>query len=144
MSKSLVILVLAVIVLSWNFIFTSDKKVDLTDSAKVLQGLSMAIPYKLAVLDYWKTHKVLPDADAWQKQGKQPKVDISKSLVSHIDVGVDGPGAISVFFTNKDNISVAKDINGEKIVLNPAAGGERLSWSCTGTIDKEYLPNKCH
>ena len=49
MKKILVILVLAVIVLSWNFIFSSEKKLDLTDEAKVLQGLSQAIAYKLAV-----------------------------------------------------------------------------------------------
>lgn len=144
MNKTLIILILAVIVLSWNFVFTSSKKVELTDSAKVLQGLSRAIQYKRAVLDYWKVNGVLPDTEAWEKKDRKIEVDISKSLVKNIEVGVDGPGAISVFFTNKETIKIEKDIEGTKIVLTPEVKGERLMWTCKGTIDKEYLPAKCN
>jgi pilin len=144
MNKTLIILILAVIVLSWNFVFTSSKKVELTDSAKVLQGLSRAIQYKRAVLDYWKVNGVLPDTEAWEKGDRKIEVDISKSLVKNIEVGVDGPGAISVFFTNKETIKIEKDIEGTKIVLTPEVKGERLMWTCKGTIDKEYLPAKCN
>lgn len=143
MNKTLIILILAVIVLSWNFVFTSSKKVDLTDQAKVLQGLSLALKHKRAVLDYWKENKTLPDAEAWNKDGKEIEIDASKSLVKSIDIGIDGPGTISVFFTNKEMTRVEKDIDGKKIVLTPEAKGERLIWSCKGTIDKEYLPSKC-
>lgn len=143
MNKTLIILILVVIVLSWNFVFTSSKKVDLTDQAKVLQGLSQAIQYKLAVLDYWKEKGTLPDAETWENEGKKVEVDMSKSLVKNIEVGVDGPGAISVFFINKEIIKVDKDIDDSKIVLIPEVKGERLVWACKGTIDKEYLPGKC-
>ena len=143
MNKTLVILVLAVIVLSWNFVFTDSKKVELTDSAKVLQGLSQAIQYKLAVKDYWKEKKSLPDAEVWAKEGKKINIDVSKSLVKTIEVGVDGPGAITVYFMNKETIQIEKDIDGTKIVLIPEIKGERLVWSCNGTIDKAYLPGKC-
>ncbi len=143
MNKTLVILILAVIVLSWNFVFTSSSKIELTDQAKVLQGLSRAIQYKRAVLDYWKEKGFLPDAETWREKGKKVKVDISKSLVKNIEVGIDGPGVISVFFTNKEIIKVEKDIDGTKIVLTPEAKGKKLVWSCKGTIYKEYLPAKC-
>jgi pilin len=143
MNKALVILVLAVIVLSWNFIFTSDKKIVLTDQARILQGLSQSIQYKIAVIKYWKEKKNLPDAETWKKDGQKIEVDISKSLVKTIEVGVDAPGAVTVYFKNKETIQLEKDIEGTKIVLIPEAKGERLVWSCNGTMAKEYLPKKC-
>ncbi len=143
MNKILVILILAVIVLSWNFVFTDSKKIELTDSAKVLQGLSMALKYKMAIKEYWKATGSLPDAEAWQKSGKYIEVDLSKSLVNNINVGADGAGVISVYFTNKEVINVEKDIEGTQIILIPEAKGERLAWICKGNIDVDYLPKKC-
>jgi Pilin (bacterial filament) len=143
MNKTLIILILAVIVLSWNFVFTDKKKIELTDSAKVLQGLSMAMKYKIAIKEYWQGTGVLPDAEAWQKAEKKIEVDLSKSLVKNIEVAADGPGIISVYFTNKETVSVAKDIAGKKVMLMPEAKGKRLVWACKGTLQKEYLPSKC-
>ena len=80
MNKTLIILILAVMVLSWNFVFTDSKKLDLTDSAKVLQGLSLVIKYKIAIKEYWKATGSLPDAEAWQKSGKKIEVDLSKVI----------------------------------------------------------------
>jgi len=142
MNKTLIILVFAVIVLSWNFIFTKPK-IELTDPVRVLQGLSQSIKYKLAVKKYWKENKSLPDAETWKKQGPNIEVDISKSLVKSIEVGVDGPGAVTVYFMNKETIKLEKDIAGTKIVLIPEAKGERLVWLCHGTMVKEYMPRKC-
>jgi hypothetical protein len=143
MNKTLVILILAVIVLSWNFVFTDSKKVEYTDPAKVLQGLSNAIKYKRAVLSYWQEKHVLPDAEIWQKENIEVEVDISKLLVKEIEVGVDAPGAITVHFMNKETIPLEKDIDGTKIILIPAASGDRLVWSCRGTMYKDYMPKKC-
>jgi pilin len=143
MNKTLIILILAVIVLSWNFVFTTDKKIELTDQAKVLQGLSQSLKYKVEVIKYWKEKKSLPDAETWAKEGKKIEVDISKSLVKSIEVGIDAPGAITVFFKNKETIPLAKNIEDTKIVLLPEVKGERLLWSCSGTMVKEYLPAKC-
>lgn len=136
-------MILAVIVLSWNFVFTDSKKIELTDSVKVLQGLSMALKYKMAIKDYWKATGSLPDAEAWLKSGKKIEVDLSKSLVKSIEVGVDGAGVISVYFTNKDTTKVEKEIDGTKVMLIPEPKGERLTWGCKGTLEKEYLPTKC-
>jgi len=143
MNKTLVILILAVIVLSWNFVFTDKKKVELTDAAKVLQGLSQALKYKMAVKDLWNEKKKLPDTEIWKKEGKKIEIDFSKSLVNNIDVGVDGAGAITVYFTNRESIPIEKNIDGTKIVLIPEVKGERLVWSCSGTMDESYMPKKC-
>ena len=143
MNKTLIILILVVIVLSWNFVFTDKKKVDLTDPAKVLQGLSHAIKYKSAVLAYWKEKRVLPDAETWLKEGKKVESDTSKSLVKNIEIGVDAPGSVTVFFTNKEHIKLEKNIDGTKVVLIPEPKGERLAWSCVGTMPQEYMPKKC-
>lgn len=136
-------MILAVIVLSWNFVFTDSKKIELTDSAKVLQGLSMALKYKMAIKDYWKVTGSLPDAEAWEKSGKKIEVDLSRTLVNNIEVGADGVGVISVYFTNKETIKVEKEIDGTKVMLIPEPKGERLTWSCKGSLEKEYLPAKC-
>ncbi len=144
MNKTLVILILAVIVLSWNFVFTDKKKVELTDAARVLQGLSHAIQYKIAVKDYWKEKKNLPDAETWVNEGKKIDIDFSKSLVKNIEVGVDASGAVTVYFTNKETIPIEKNIDGTKIVLIPEVKGERLLWSCRGTMDEAYMPKKCN
>ncbi len=143
MNKTLIVLILAVIVLSWNFVFTDSKKLELTDSAKVLQGLSKALKYKIAIKEYWKATDSLPNAEAWKKSGKKIEVDLSKSLVKNIEVGVDGPGVITVYFTNKEIIKVEKEINDTKVMLMPEAKGERLVWACKGDIDVDYLPKKC-
>jgi len=143
MNKTLIILILAVIVLSWNFIFSDTKKIELTDSAKVLQGLSMTLKYKIAIKEYWKSTGSLPDAEAWGNSERKIEVDLSKSLVKKIEVGTDGPGVISVYFTNKDIIKVEKEIDGTKVMLIPEAKGERLAWGCEGTLTKEYMPAKC-
>lgn len=143
MNKTLIVLILAVIILSWNFIFTDSKKLDLTDPARVLQGLSIAIKYKIAIKDYWKEKGVLPSAEEWQKSSKKIEIDFTKSLVKNIDVGVDGPGAITVYFTNKQNVSIATDINGTKIVLKPEIKGDKLDWLCNGTMTKDLMPKAC-
>jgi hypothetical protein len=143
MNKTLIILILAVIVLSWNFILTDKKKVDLTDPAKVLQGLSHAIKYKSAVLAYWKEKKELPDSEVWAKEGKKVVSDTSRSLVTNIEIGIDAPGSVTVYFMNKDTIRVEKDLEGKKIVLTPEVKGERLVWSCRGTMYQDYMPKKC-
>ena len=143
MSKTLIILILVVIALSWNFVFSSSKKIELTDQARVLQSLSQAMRYKLAVMKYWKEKKSLPDAETWEKEAEKIEIDISKSLVKSIEVGVDAPGAITVYFKNKETIKLEKEIENTKIVLMPEVKGERLIWSCHGTMVKEYLPAKC-
>lgn len=143
MKKTLLILVLAVIVLSWNFIFSSSKKIQLTDPAKVLQGLSLTFKYKLAVRDLWQQQGTLPDAATWQQFATKPQVDISKSLVKSIEVGLQGPGEITVTYENKPHINVNESIDGKTITLKPQVKGDKLVWSCSSTLSNALLPKAC-
>ncbi len=143
MSKALIILVLAIIFLSWNFIFKSSEKLDFTDDAKVLQGLSQVIGYKSAVKKFWQEKGEFPTVENWKGIPDKPNVDFSKSLVKSIEVGVEGPGLITVTYANKSNIKIVSDIDGKKITLKPEVKGDRLIWSCYGTLKKELLPKKC-
>lgn len=143
MNKTLAILILVIIVLSWNFIFSSDKKIDLTDKTKVLQSISMAIKYKLVVIEYWKKNNSLPDAEIWEREYKDYKIDVSKSLVKKIEVGKKTPGTISIYFMNKENNKVEKDINDRKVVLTPVVLDKKLTWTCTGNLYQELLPKRC-
>lgn len=143
MNKTLIVLILAVIVLSWNFVFTSDKKVDLTDQAKVLQGVSLSIKYKAAVTKYWREQGKLPDAAMWKNMYKDKEVDVSKSLVDKIEVGVEGPGVISIYFLNKETNKIEKDINGKIVILKPFVMDKKLDWLCTGNLQQDLLPKRC-
>ena len=141
MNKTLIVLILLIIVLSWNFIFTSEKKVDLTDQAKILQGLSQAISYKAAVNQHWREKFKLPTLADWQTDYKNINIDTSKSLVEKIETG--DAGVITVYFKNKQAIHVTEDIDGRKIVLTPTIVNNKLSWICTGNISPVLLPKRC-
>lgn len=143
MKKVLVILILGILYLGWTFIFTTEKKVDLTDPAKVLQGLSQAIKYKLAVRQYWQQQDRFPTAEDWQQFEDAPRVDVSSSLVTDIRVGELRPGAITVYFSNKDVINVAADIKGKSITLIPVLVNDRLDWICQGDMNRELMPEAC-
>ena len=143
MNKTLIVLLLAIIVLSWNFIFSSEKKVELTDSAKVLQGLSLALPYKAAVRKYWQDKGTLPLSEDSPALVKAIKVDLSRSLASLITLSEDDPGVISVYFSNKETINVSSNINGNKIMLEPFIINGKLDWACRGTIAASLLPKAC-
>ncbi len=143
MNKTLIVLILAIVVLSWNFIFSSEKKVELTDAAKVLQGLSLAIPYKAAVRKYWQEQGRLPLQEDSLSLSSNIKVDLSHSLASSITLADDGPGVISVYFANKDTIKVSSNINGNKIMLEPFIINGKLDWSCRGTVSAALLPKAC-
>ena len=59
----------------------SEKKIGLTDQAKVLQGLSSAIAYKTAVRRYWEENRTLPGTEDWHKRKQKVLVDLTKSIV---------------------------------------------------------------
>jgi hypothetical protein len=142
MKKILISLVLALIVLSWNFIFT-DKKVVLTIPARVLQGLSQAIPYKIAVEKYWSQTATLPVYEDWIQESQQINVDLSQSIVKSIEVGKDGPGVITVLYTVRPGLGSAAEIDGRRINLVPVIQNEKLDWTCVGTFEVDLLPRNC-
>lgn len=142
MNRILIILVLAVIVLCWNFILTGEK-VGLTDQARVLQGLSSALAYKTAVTNYWNQHGSLPLAEDSLTADMQVSVDLAQTIVNAIEVGKQGAGVISVHYTARPGLESPIRIDGKVIHLIPSIGPDRLEWQCKGTIDVTLLPKNC-
>ncbi len=142
MNKTLLVLILAVIVLTWNFVFT-DKKVGLTDKARVLQGLSNAIAYKTAIADYWAARHSLPDNKAWLNEKNDIRVDLSQTIVKAIEVGIEGPGVISVHYVSRPGLESASGIEGKIIQLIPTIENNTLVWTCKGTVAANLLPKNC-
>ncbi len=110
---------------------------------KVLQGAAMAFTYKTSVKDYWQEHDALPTADDWDKKIEKPVVDISKSLVKSIQIGEEGPGVISIYFTNKPGFNIQTDISGKRLLLIPLVNDRKLEWKCKGTVPADLMPKKC-
>jgi len=142
MNKSLIFLIIAAIVLCWNFVFSA-KKVGLTDRARVLQGLSNAIAYKMAVKRYWQEKGTLPSHEDWDKEKQKVVVDLNQSIAKSINVGVEGPGVISVLYAASEDLESPDEIDGKIINLIPKAQGGKLEWTCLGTISLKLLPKRC-
>ena len=140
--KTLLVLVLALIILAYNFVFT-DEKVGLTDHAKVLQGLSSALSYKTAVIRYWTEKNALPGNTDWVSYNPGVKVDLSQTIVKSIEVGVDGPGVVSVHYSARPGLESPAAIDGKKINLIPGVLNGRLDWSCKGTLEPGLMPKNC-
>ena len=118
-------------------------KLDYTDRTKVIQGLSMGAKYKEAVGEYWKDKGALPGAEEWAKYDKKIVIESGKSLVDSIHIGEDGPGTISIYYTNTRDQGAPADIAGTRIVLTPEVKDRKLVWSCKGTLPSQYLPVPC-
>lgn len=140
MKGSLVFLILVILFLGWKFVL-SPGKLEFTDRAKVLQGLSLALDHKEAVRDYWKANGVLPGARDWNDN--TAAVDISQSIVGSIRVGETGPGVISVHYAAKPEFEIPDTITGTRIDLVPVTRDDDLVWQCEGTVPEDYLPNRC-
>lgn len=142
MKNILIFLLLALVILSWNFVF-SDKQVVLTLPARVLQGLSLAIAYKTAVEKFWSQTATLPVYEDWIQESQHINVDLSESIVKSIEVGKDGPGVITVLYTVRPGLVSAADIDGRKINLIPVIKDGKLDWTCVGTFGVALLPRNC-
>ena len=142
MKKGLNLLIIIGLILFVSFALVPSK-IDYTDQAKILQGLSLAVSYRKAVGEYWKEKGELPNGDDWSRNGNKVAVDLGKSLVESIHVGQDGPGTITVYYTNAKDQAAPADIAGKKIILIPEVQDNQLVWSCKGTMPEQYLPVRC-
>ncbi len=142
MNRRLVILILFALVLVWKFVLFPSK-FELTDRVKVLQGVSLAKPYKEAIAGYWKSKAQFPAKEDWNTDGLVSSEKLNKSLVDTIIVGEEAPGSISVYFTSSRDPDVSTDIEGKRIVLTPSVHEGVVSWTCNGTIAEDLLPGPC-
>ena len=142
MNKRLIALIIIALILIWKFAI-SPSKLGFTDRVKTLQALNFAAEHKKIVTEYWKKTGALPTAEDWGEEGTNIVVDFQQSLVGSIQVGIDGPGTVTIYYTNARDNSISPDINGKKIILTPTSQGQELNWSCKGNLPLELLPKPC-
>ncbi len=142
MNKTLVILVIAGLFLTWKFILFPEK-LDFTDKMKVLQGLTLTKTYKEAVALYWQEKKIFPSEEQWIKEGSALKVDLGNSIVSAIRVAETAPGSITVYYSNARDQNLAAEISGKSLSLTPHVHNGVIEWSCKGDVPVAFVPAPC-
>jgi pilin len=142
MNRRLIVLILFALVLFWKFVLFPSK-LELSDRAKVLQGISLARPYKEAIVNYWKSKTEFPGKEDWQSESLISVEILDKSLLESIVVGEEAPGSISLLYTSRKDLNAPAYIEGKKVVLTPSAKGGEVIWSCKGTLPEELLPVPC-
>jgi len=108
---------------------------DYTTRAKVSEVIVMASPAKLAVAETASSVGSLASVTASNSGYSFPG---ATKYVSGITVSNDGNGVVTA-------VSIVPNANGN-IVLTPtpvAGGSGQLTWACTTTIDKKYVPAEC-
>ncbi len=142
MSKTLIVLIVIGLVLTWKFVLFPEK-LDFTDKMKVLQGLTLAKSYKTAISNYWRENDVFPDREQWMSEVPKIEFDPGKSIVSDIKVAEKAPGSITVYYSNVRDPYLAPEISGKSLSLTPYIDNGVLQWSCKGDVPLEFLPAAC-
>ena len=142
MNRRLIIIILFALVLVWNFVLFPSK-IEFSDRTKVLQGISLARPYKEAIVNYWKSKNEFPSKEDLQSESLVSRETLDKSLLESIIVAEESPGSISLLYTSRKNLNAPADIDGKKVILTPSAKGAEITWRCTSTLPKELLPVPC-
>jgi len=142
MNRRLIILILLALVLVWNFVLFPSK-IEFSDRARVLQGISLARPYKEAIAEYWQSKAQFPVMEDWDPGSLVSAEKLEKSLVESIIVGEEASGSISVYFTSRRDPNMSAGIEGKKIVLTPSAQDGKVTWRCKGTLAEDLLPAPC-
>lgn len=142
MNRRLIVLILFTLVLFWKFVLFPSK-LELSDRTKVLQGISLAKPYKQVIMDYWKLKSEFPSIEDWQSESLISLETLDKSLLESIVVGEEVPGSISLLYTSRKDQNAPADIEGKKVVLTPSVEEGEVRWSCKGTLPEDLLPVPC-
>ncbi len=142
MNRRLIILILFALVLVWNFVLFPSK-IEFSDRARVLQGISLAKPYKEAIVNYWKSKSEFPGKQEWQSESLISIEVLDKSLLESIIVGEESPGSISLLYTSRKDPDAPANIQGKKVVLTPFANDAGITWRCMSTLPEELLPLPC-
>ena len=142
MNRRLIVIILLALVLIWNFVLFPSK-IEFSDRARVLQGISLAKPYKEAITNYWKSESELPGEEDWQSESLISFEVLDKSLLESIVVGEEAPGSISLLYTSRKDPNAPADIQGKKVVLTPFVNDAGVTWRCTSTLPEDLLPLAC-
>ena len=142
MRRRLIVIIFFALVLVWNFVLFPSE-IEFSDRARVLQGISLARPYKEAIVNYWKSKNEFPGKEDWQSKSLISTETLDKFWLESIVIGEGSPGSISLLYTSRKDLNAPADIDGMKVILTPSAKGTEITWRCTGTLPKELLPVPC-
>ncbi len=142
MSKTLVVMIILGLILTWKFVLFPEK-LEFTDKMKVLKGLILAKSYKEAVGKYWQEKQMFPNEEQWTGDGPKLDVDLGNSIVSSIKVGEKAPGIITIYYSNSRDPDLAQGISGKSLSWTPYIYNGVLEWSCKGDVPVEFLPRPC-
>ena len=104
--------------------------------AQVSEGMVLADGAKAAVWDYFSNTGQLPPSNL--TAGLASAKSITGSYVSNVNVT---GGLITVLFQGpKANSQIAPP---QHLQLSPITGAGSIAWTCSATLNQEYLPTSC-
>jgi hypothetical protein len=139
--KQLNFLFIILFVIIFAYMLAPDK--EYTNKIWVLKGISVAAPYRAAVQEYWQNRKSLPGTGDLELEKIRVQVNLDRTAVQSVVIGEDGPGTVTVHYSTRDKKSAPAGINNTKIILTPVLSGNKLIWSCVGTMPAEIIPQAC-
>lgn len=108
---------------------------DYTIRSQASEGLALMAGAKSAVAEVWAQRGAFPTTN--DAAGISPAKSITGNYVSQVEVGTGG--AITATYGNKAN-SKLKD---KTMLLTPTDSTGSVTWVCSTTADKKYVPADC-
>lgn len=141
MKKILNFLFIILIIVVFAYLLSPDR--EYTSKLWVLKGISLAQPYRAAVIEYVQKTGVLPGPDDIEREKIFVRVDLENTAVKIITIGEENPGAVTIYYSTAGLDSAPSEINNHKIILSPSLTGNKLTWSCKGTMPADFIPVLC-
>lgn len=141
MKKTLNFLFVVLFIIVFAYLFIPDKQY--TNKLWAVKGISLAQPYKAAVIEYVMKTRSLPGPGDLEHAKIQVKVNFNNTPVKNITIGERGPGTVTVYFFDSGIESAPAEINNRTITLVPSLIENKLSWSCASTLPVEFVPRAC-
>lgn len=142
MKRSLNFLITILVIIILAYLFAPDPG-EYRRKLKVVRGIEAAEAYRAAVAEYWQRTGRLPEAGELEKEGIMVKSNTDQDVVEAIRPGEDGPGTVSIYYSEAVVSDRAPERSDYRIVLSPEIGDGGLSWTCRGTLPAGSLPRVC-
>lgn len=107
-----------------------------TIRAQASEGFTIASGAKTAIWEFMTNKGTFPKSN--ESAGLPRASSISGKYVSGLVVTTGG--LVTVSFSQTDTNDKLRSSN---LLLSPQANGGSISWTCKGSIDRQYLPTAC-
>lgn len=141
MKKTFNFLFIILFIIVAAYLFAPGKET--TNKLWVIRGISLAQPYKAAVIEYIQRTNSLPLPGDLEHEKILVKVDFSHTPVKTVTIGEEGPGTVTIHFFTTGINSAPPEINNKTITLTPDMANNKLTWSCRSTLPVEFIPAVC-